>query len=60
MIVTKISALKPNRLCKSYTLLNEGTLQKSSAGQLVEGSFETMTIDSVTALAEFLSKLKKN
>ena len=60
MLVTKISALKPNRLSKSYTLLTDGTLQKSSAGQLVEGAFETLHINSVTAFADFLPTLLKN
>ena len=60
MLVTKISALKPSRLSKSYTLLTDGTLQKTSAGQLIEGTFETLHINSVFAFAEFLPKLQNN
>lgn len=60
MVVTKISATTPGRLCKSYTLSADGTLQKNNAGQLVEGAFEVLTFNSITAFAESLPTLQKN
>jgi hypothetical protein len=60
MLITKISAQKPNRLSKTYILLADGTLQKSSAGLLVEGKFEVLSLVNVKAFATFLPKLKNN
>ncbi|MGZ8945022.1 MAG: hypothetical protein ACXW1W_06295 [Methylococcaceae bacterium] len=60
MVVTKILALKPDRLSKSFALLTDGSLQKNNAGQLAEGTYETLTFKNVTEFAEFLPTLKNN
>lgn len=60
MLITKISALKPDRLSKLFTLSTDGTLQKSNAGPLVDGIFKVLNYANVQTFAKFLPKLKNN
>jgi hypothetical protein len=49
-----ITAANPARLSKAFCLTEDGTLEKSPGGQLVEGRVERLALHSAQALAETL------
>ena len=60
MIFTKITSSIPKSLSKSFSLSNDGTLQKQSAGQLVEGAFNVVNCHSITEFSKLLPTLNNN
>lgn len=55
--LTIITAIKPNRLSKGYSLGAGGELLKSSGGNLEQGDVETRTIANLDDLAVILKRL---
>ncbi len=60
MQLTTISSTNPKLLSKTFTLSDDGGLQKQSAGQLVEGQFKVINCRTVTEFSGFLTNLNKN
>lgn len=56
-MLVKLFALKPERLGKMFRLLEDGSLRKDTAGQLVEGTFEVVSFDTVQDLADVLASV---
>lgn len=55
--VTIITAIKPDRLSKGFSLGANGDLLQSPGGQLTEGEVEVRKIDRLTDFAEILKSL---
>lgn len=54
-LVTIISSENPSTLGKTYSLATDGTLTKTTAGQMVAGAFEVRAFSSAEDLATLLS-----
>ena len=55
--VTRITAVKPDRLSKAFSLTRDGQLAKASGGQLVDGTARTVHLQSMAELAQLLKQL---
>lgn len=56
--LTKVTAIKPTRLTKRFSLLPDGSLKREAGGHLVRGTCEVLTVPEVSALREVVEGLK--
>lgn len=55
--LTIITTTRPSRLTKTFSLLPDGTMHKSPAGEMTEGRAEVVTVSDLSALSSLLRGL---